>query len=715
MSMHIVDAVTHPSLFLTPAGVRDIRNSLGKYPAFDNSYAELKAIADKALQEPVEVPVPKDGGGGYTHEKHKNNYYEMNAAGIVYQITGRVEYARFVRDMLMKYAALYPTLGLHPAVKSETPGRLFWQTLNDNVWLVHTAIAYDCVYNYMTEQDRACIEKNLFRPMAEFLSNGNAANYETFNKMHNHGTWATAAVGMIGYVMGDKDLVDKALYGSKKDGKSGFIRQLDVLFSPDGYFTEGPYYMRYSIWPFMTFAQAVQNNQPEKKIFRYRDGVLHKAVDVLLQCAYNGEFFYLNDALKKTYATQEVVYAVDIACLNNPADKALLDIVRGQKACLVSDAGLAAAKAADTQPYVPFVLHSALFRDGANGDEGGIAVYRNGSACLTLKATSHGLSHGHYDKLSLALFDNGNPVLTDYGAVRFLNIEPKNAGHYTKENFTWGMQTIAHNTVAVDGRSHFNADIKQSSLHHSDILYAGYADSSVQVIAAAENNAYKGVKMQRTSALIKADGATYPFVLDLFRVTSDSAHVYDLPFYYQGQMVMTDFAYKKNTTELKALGAANGYQHLWLEATGTTDKPTGCFTFVQGDRFYSITTLAGKGTEFMMTRIGAGDPDFNLRYDPCFMVRHSGSAGHTFVSMIEPHGLYDLNREVTENYETSVAKLEKLNDDDAFTAVGLTFKNGRQYVFITVNRDFDASKPRQLIIGGKSVKFNGNYCFEAVN
>ena len=36
--------------------------------------------------------------------------------------------------------------------------------------------------------------------------------------MHNHATWATASVGMIGYVLGDKDLIETSLYGSNKDG-----------------------------------------------------------------------------------------------------------------------------------------------------------------------------------------------------------------------------------------------------------------------------------------------------------------------------------------------------------------------------------------------------------------------------------------------------------------------------------------------------------------
>ncbi len=709
----------HPNLFLTPKGVQEIKSSLGKYPLFDKSFNELKALADKALTEKIEVPVPKDGGGGYTHEKHKNNYYEMNAAGTMYQLTGTVKYAEFVRNMLLKYAELYPTLPLHPVIKSEARGKIFWQTLNDAVWLVHTANAYDCVYNFISEKDRNFIEKDLFKPMAEFLSNGNPSNYETFNKMHNHGTWAMSAVGMIGYTMGDKELVAKALYGSNKDGKTGFIRQLDVLFSPDGYFTEGPYYQRYSIWPFMTFAQVIQNQQPELNIFKYRDGILMKAVNTSLQCAYNGEFFYLNDALYKTYQTQEIIYAVDIAYKNNFADKQLLDVARQQGAFIVSDEGLATAKAVYEEKIPKLELKSILLRDGAKGDEGGVGILRSGAGntqtCLTFKATSHGLSHGHYDKLSIVLYDNGSCILPDYGAVRFLNIEPKDGGGYTKENHTWGSQTIAHNTVTIDGKSDFNGDFKLSSQHHSDLNYFDAGNPAIQVVSAAESNAYKRLKMNRTTAMIMNKAFEYPIVLDINSVKSDSTHQLDFPFYYNGQLVSTDFQYQKNTKELKALGTKNGYQHLWLEATGKTDKPIADFTFVQGNRFYSITTLANPATQFMMTRIGAGDPDFNLRNTPCFMIRQPNATTHTFVSVIEPHGLYDLTREVTENYQSNISNIELLKDDNAFSAVKITVMNGKQFMFITVNSDFDGSKSRTVTVNNQSISFTGNYYFVEIN
>lgn len=711
-------ASTHPGLLLTPKGVKEIQSSLGKYHQFDQSYNELKKIADEAIASEVIVPQPKDGGGGYTHEKHKKNYYEMNATGILFQITKDKRYALFVKDMLHAYAAIYPNLGLHPATKSATPGKIFWQALNDAVWLVHTAMAYDCVYDFMSEKDRKYIETNLFYPMCEFISNGNPENYNVFNKMHNHGTWATAAVGMIGYVMDDKNLTDMALYGSDKSGNTGFIRQLDVLFSPDGYFTEGPYYQRYAIWPFMTFAQVIQHQQADLKIFEYRDAILLKAVDKLLQCSYNGELFYLNDALTKTFKTQEIVYAVNIAYVNNPKNKPLLDIVGQQDDFIISDAGITTAKAFYKEKNKPYYRYESLFmRDGQNGTEGGIAIIRNSNkpdaTCLTYKATSHGLSHGHYDKLSITLYDNGNAILTDYGAVRFLNIEPKYGGHYTKENYSWGMQTIAHNTVTLNEISHFDAKIDVSSKFHPEILYYDFSDKEVQVVSALEKNAYPGTQMQRTTAMLNHTVFEFPVVVDIFRVKSPQINqTMDLPFYYQGHMVSTDFDYQKNTVELRQLGAKNGYQHLWLEANGRTDKSQASFTWIKGNRFYTITTLTNNSSELIMTRTGANDPYFNLRQDPAFMLRQHNAANHTFVSIVEPHGVYDITKEVTVGYHTNIASLELVLDNDMLSVVEIVTADNKTLLFAVNNQT--GKSENKFDYRGKQYVFTGNYLLKLI-
>lgn len=332
-----------PCLLLTQDGVAALRAEMGKNPLVDKAFAQAKAVADKAVSEPVVVPQPLDVGGGYSHEKHKENYMQMYQAGVVYQLTGEKRYAEFVRRMLLDYAEIYPDLSLHPARFTKTPGKIFYQVLNEAVWLTFTANAYDCVYDHIPAAERERIETRLFRPMVEFMENGVPDNYRAFNSMHNFGTWMAAGTGMIGYVMGDRDLVDKALKGSTKEGKTGFLAQLDALFSPDGYYDEGPGYQRYAIYPFVTLAECIDHNDPGIGVFRYRDGILQKAVNSLLQCTYEGDIFLMNDAIAKDIHTYEILFSADIAYKASPRDKGLLDIVERQGVVTLTDAGAAAA------------------------------------------------------------------------------------------------------------------------------------------------------------------------------------------------------------------------------------------------------------------------------------------------------------------------------------------------------------------------------------
>ena len=58
-----------------------------------------------------------------------------------------------------------------------------------------------------------------------------------------------------------------------------------------GYFTEGPYYQRYAMYPF-DVCPAMNNAKPEMHVLEHKDGVLLKAVDTLLNLTdADGEFF----------------------------------------------------------------------------------------------------------------------------------------------------------------------------------------------------------------------------------------------------------------------------------------------------------------------------------------------------------------------------------------------------------------------------------------
>ncbi|MEL7145949.1 MAG: heparinase, partial [Bacteroidota bacterium] len=132
-------AQEHPSLILTVAGVEAMNSDLGKIPLFDQTLEKVKKQVDAELKAGIDVPVPKDLAGGYTHERHKANFFTMQKAGVLFQITGEERYAIYIRDMLLAYAEMYPKLGKHPATRSYARGKFFWQCLNDANWLVYTS------------------------------------------------------------------------------------------------------------------------------------------------------------------------------------------------------------------------------------------------------------------------------------------------------------------------------------------------------------------------------------------------------------------------------------------------------------------------------------------------------------------------------------------------------------------------------------------------
>ena len=668
---------TRPTLLLTNKGVKEIKKSRKNAPLFDQTFESVKQALDIRLLQPTEVPVPIDAGGGYTHEVHKKNYLDLLDAGVVYQVSGEAKYAEFVKKMLLEYAEMYPELDLHPVQKSNYRGKLFWQGLNECVWLVHASQAYDCVYDYLSKEERDSIEQNLFYPMCDFIAR---ENIETFNKIHNHGTWAVAAVGMAGYAMGNKELIDKALLGYYRNGKGGFLTQIEQLFSPDGYFTEGPYYQRYALQPFVMFAQVIENNEPERKIFEYHNGMILKAVDVVFQLMEpNGQIFYLNDALDKTWQTSELVYAIDIAYNARPENKDLLDIAENQNRVILTEAGLRVAKDLKKGEKKPFVQKTLLLRDGHEGKDGAIAVLRannDSKTAAVMKYTSHGLSHGHYDKLSFSFYDNYQEIIKDYGAARFLNIEPKNGGHYLIENKTFAMQTIAHNTLTVDETSHFEGNMKISEKYSPTHLFFKNT-ANIQSVGAEDTNAYPNVQMNRKMALLTDENLEYPFLVDVFTVKATEKHQFDFPFYFIGHIISTNFQYDAYANQRTVFGERNGYQHLWVEAKGKTDDKTACLTFLNENRFYSITTLVDSRTELYINKIGANDPNFNLKNNPCFILRDKDASERVYVSVIEPHGDFNPILEYTQNPYSQIKNIELVNNTQKEATVKLTLTSGK--------------------------------------
>lgn len=699
---------SHPRLLLTAGDVAGIRAAIVESPGFRRSLDRTQARVDGYFASPPDVPAPTDAGGGYSHEQHKRNGVAIREAGVVYQLTGNKRYAGHARSLLLDYAELYPEWGEHPMKKEQAPGRLFWQSLNEAVWLVHAIQGYDAIVETLSEDEQGIIERRLLRPMAEFLS---VESPQTFDRIHNHGTWAVAAVGMTGYVLDDPSYVEMSLYGLNGDGSAGFIRQLDLLLSPDGYYAEGPYYQRYALMPLVVFARSIQNNDPELKIFEYRDGVLPKAIYACIELSYGGLFFPINDAIReKGLDTVELRHGVAIAYALT-GDPRLLSVALRQGTYVLTGDGFDAALAADRGEAQPYEHQSVLLRDGPSGKQGALAVLRNGTGpghqALVFKATAQGMGHGHFDKLNWIFYDNGREILADYGAARFLNIESKHGGRYLPENDSWAKQTVAHNTLVVDQQSHFGARLAVAERFHPDMLFFR-SGGGMHVAAASMENAYEDVAFDRTLALFDGFVAEGPGVVDVLRVSSAGRRQYDLPVHFKGQLIATSPPLRTMTEKLSPLGSANGYQHLWLR--GEARVAAGelfSMTWLAGDRFYTYSIQAEAPLEVLYAELGANDPELSLRREQAAILRLKNAGDSTFVSTLEVHGEYDAAEEFTVGSEGSIVAIERFSDGGRDVIRIVNRQRGER--FLALSYDSDDGLEHAVRNAGREFRWSGYY------
>ena len=208
----------------------------------------------------------------------------------------------------------------------------------------------------------------------------------------------------------------------------------------------------------------------------------------------------------------------------------------------------------------------------------------------------------------------------------------------------------------MDQQSQFGADWKVAQEFAPQVL-AFDSDDEIQFTAARLDTAYDGVSLQRLIAMVpRPSGGEY--VIDVMRARSDTAHSYDLPVHFKGQLIETNFELKHSTTQLTPFGTDHGYQHLWQRATSQPLDTMSDMSWLIDDKFYTLTFSASEPVTAYLTQLGANDPNDNLRREQALVLRLE-SADADFVSVYERHGRYDNDEEVTVFSGGSVAGISQ--------------------------------------------------------
>ncbi|ALR94023.1 heparinase II/III family protein [Vibrio sp. Vb5031] len=713
--------MTTQPILLTEAEVELLRKEVGKPSLMGKSIEANRKELEAFMRLPLDVPGHGEAGG-YEHNRHKQNYTYMNLAGRLFLITQEEKYAQFVKDLLAIYAEKYLTFDFHVQKNTNPTGRLFHQILNEHCWLMFTSLAYSCVASVMTEEERTAVVERIFEPMLDMFTVKYAHD---FDRIHNHGIWAVAAVGICGLAIGKPEYLEMSVYGQDRDDTGGFLAQISQLFAPSGYYMEGPYYHRYAIRPTCVFAEVVHRHMPEVDIYNYKDKVIGNTVQAMLATAYpNGEFPALNDASRTMSITDMgVQVAVSVYSKHYGMDDNILGMAKIQNAVWMHPCGLELSQAydkaiADREIGMPF-WPSVELNEGPTGNNGAQGFIRmqdktGDVSQLVMNYGQHGMGHGNFDTLGITFFNRGQEVLREYGFCRWVNVEPKFGGRYLDENKSYARQTIAHNAVTIDEQCQNGFDVDRADSVHGLPHFFKVEGTEINGMSAFANDHYPNTDMQRSVFMLNLDELEAPLLLDLYRIEGEGEHQYDYSHQYDGQIVRTNFDYQ-SFGELSTLGDDFGYQHLWKVASGKV-QDTALVSWLQNNTYYtwlgtSSSAKQNGDNEVIFTRTGANDPSFNLRSEPAFILRSKGEST-LFASVLETHGYFNEEFEQSVNARGQVKDIRVVGYNAVGSIVEITTEKSLVTVMISNVLGADDQTPHQVELNGKTYSWNGFYSLE---
>jgi hypothetical protein len=410
-----------------------------------------------------------------------------------------------------------------------------------------------------------------------------------------------------------------------------------------------------------------------------------------------------------------VVSAVDIT-YQFTDDHSLLNIAEIQDEVRLDQTGFKVAMAIEDGKLIPFLKRSMELRDGANGDQGALGILRasnhsNDEISVVFKYTSQGMGHGHFDKLSYFINDNSDEIIQDYGCARWVNIDQKAGGRYLKENTSWAKQSIAHNTLVVDGRSHFEGDYDIANDKHSEPWYFNAENEELQIVSAREHNAYPGTEMQRTLLLWKDSNFVKPLVIDLLMAKSEEKNKYELPFHFIGHLMQTNFSYSV-FEDPYVMGEAHGFEHLFAEAKSDSVGENIKFNWFRDNKFYTLTSLTNPGDEILFARLGANDPEFNLRRDGLLIHRKPDKENALFLSVVESHGYYSPVTEIPKGPYSAIKELELVHHNEEYTIFSIESLNGKRWEFMLAHQSIIEDQVHIVKIGKNNYKWKGPFSIE---
>ncbi|MCZ7646796.1 MAG: heparinase II/III family protein [Planctomycetota bacterium] len=486
---------------------------------------------------------------------HGDNLRGLFDSAWCYAVTGEAKYAEFARSVLLGYAERYLQYPYHDNACREgeqaakSGGRLCEQTLGEAYSLaMQIAPAYDLVFNFLQEGERAKIREGLLLPMLENIDKNRMGK-------SNWQTWHNAGMLWGGAVLGDAAWVRKAL---AQQGQ-GFAWQMEHSVTAEGMWYENSWG-----YHFYTLSAMVQIAEGARRLGVDLWSHPHFRRMFTLPVAYtmpDGTLPRFGDDTTSRLGGDERMEAAFHAYRDPAILAVLLNEPRWFSVLLGRDTAVAAERSAPESAVFPGAGHAIL---RAGGAEGLAAVMTFGP---------FGGFHGHFDKLSFVFFGRGTELGVDPGRA-------KSQAYRLPIHSNWYRATIAHNAVVVDGKSQDGA---------AGELLAFAAAEGLAVAGARCDKAYKGVAQARWMAL------TPGYLLVFDALDADRECRFDWWYHHRGTGVECETAKEDGSLPKRHVGA----EYVKNSKAGASAEPVQARFAAERTAMYLLAD-AQPGTEILI-------------------------------------------------------------------------------------------------------------------
>ncbi|MBN8215675.1 MAG: heparinase II/III family protein [Spirochaetes bacterium] len=469
--------------------------------------------------------------------------------GEAWALTGKPEYAKVTRAILMRFADVYPRWLIHdgygnyvdqdPRAVVRTMDRLtvdeitggsaaparkltpgwnpFWASGRASATGMESGFVRNVLGGYeltrdamedgkpiYSEADRLHIERNLLLESTLLMVADKAVN----NKSVGNATM----VSLVGIALGHPLLT--------RFGLDNFLKTVDGWFLPDGATPESWSYGMMAIQGIQGLGQAFRGYS-DPPGFRDGQGKRLDHFDLYHDTAYKKvwEAFFLGlrgdlvfPSLSDSYTNQRLGNFVELMAYNYPENAQYLALLKESLGPDLTNGGLFALygrpPGLEKKPSPPLRFPDHLYpslklgqlRGGEDGRE----------SLLILDATEYG-NHHQMESLNLYYWRRGQELLSDLGYLWDLPAEVK----YMAE------RTFAHQTVMVDG-----VDQRTKGRGGDFSLFATNRSDVKVMVASSKAYAQADVYERTVAKIVPAPGKEY--VLDFFRVRGGKKHEYVL-------------------------------------------------------------------------------------------------------------------------------------------------------------------------------------------